>query len=165
MILRTLALVGMLAACSGLPAETAATATGPAGAPPGTCHARGITPAILETVTEQRQEAPASRAPDGTVLEPARFRTVTSTRILRPRSEDWFETPCALRANDAGFIAQVQRALAARDLYDGEITGVYDGRTRIAVRRYQTPRGLESGTLSLASAKALGLVALGRDGV
>lgn len=163
MLIRLLFLAGGLAACGGGAAP--GPGAGPEGAAPGTCHARGITPARLETVTEQRQEAPARLNPDGSVRTPARFRTVTSTRILRPRTEDWFETPCALRAGDAAFIAQVQRALAARDLFAGEVNGLYDGPTRVAVRRFQTPRGLESGTLSMASAKALGLVALGRDGV
>lgn len=36
-------------------------------------------------------------------------------------------------------------------------------RTRAAVRRYQKPQGLDSGILSLAAARKLGLVALERD--
>ncbi len=76
-----------------------------------------------------------------------------------------FETPCALKAGEADFVSQVQRALAARGLYDGAISGQYDRPTRAAVRAYQAEDGPDSGMLSIASAKRLGLVALGRDGV
>ena len=143
-------------ACAGDDAQDAPAA-------PGACHARGVTPAIIETVTEQVIEAPGADAPRGAPAEPARYRTVTSTRIVRPRGVNWFETPCPLREGDPDFIAQIQRALAARGLYDGPVSGDYDARTRAAVRAYQAPSGLESGTLSSASARELGLVALGRE--
>ncbi len=138
---------------------------GPLDAAPGSCHARGVTPAILETVTQQVQEAPEVRDAYGTLIEPARFRTLTTTQIVRPRAERWFETPCALRRGDPEFVRQIQRALAVRGLYDGPVHGLYDVPTRAAVRSFQQERGLESGTLSTDAAKALGLVALGRDGV
>lgn len=137
---------------------------GPPDPIPGACYARGITPAILETVTSQVQEAPAVLAPDGRVISPARFRTETSTRIVEPRGENWFQIPCALRDRDPDFIMQIQRALQARGFYDGDINGFYDVPTRTAVRAFQDQRGLESGTLSTESAIALGLVAVGRDG-
>ncbi|WGH79717.1 peptidoglycan-binding domain-containing protein [Jannaschia ovalis] len=165
-MIRPLPLVLLLAAaCAPAPPVPVARGLGPPDARPGACYARGLTPAVIETVTEQVQEAPERRDAAGRVVAPARFVTQTSTRILRARGENWFETPCALRAGSADFIAQVQRALAARALYGGAITGVYDAATRRAVRAYQTPRGLDSGTLSLEAAKSLGLVALGRDGV
>lgn len=163
MIRVTLLLIGGLAACGTGVANPVVRALGPADAAPGTCHARGITPAILETVTQQVQEAPEVRDAAGTVTQPARFRTLTSIRIVRDRGEHWFETPCALRRSDADFVRQVQRALAARGFYGGEINGLYDVPTRAAVRAFQEARGLESGTLSMASAQALGLIELGRD--
>jgi peptidoglycan hydrolase-like protein with peptidoglycan-binding domain len=52
----------------------------------------------------------------------------------------------------------LQRALRARALYRGEISGVMDARTRAAVRRLQEPQGLDSGILSLAAARQLGLL-------
>ncbi|MEM7488397.1 MAG: peptidoglycan-binding domain-containing protein [Pseudomonadota bacterium] len=164
-MIRTLTLLTLLAACSAAPPEGATGGVGPPDAVPGACYARGVTPAIIETVTEQRREADAVRAADGTVLAPARFRTVTSTRIVRARREDWFETPCALRDGNADFVMQVQRALQARGLYDGLVHGRYDRPTRVAVAAYQAEAGLvESGTLSTEAAQRLGLVALGRDG-
>lgn len=70
-----------------------------------------------------------------------------------------FETPCP---DDLppDFGASLQRALAARDLYDGAVTGRMDAATRAAIRRYQAPEGPDSGTLSLAAARRLGLVAI-----
>ncbi|CTQ48449.1 peptidoglycan-binding domain-containing protein [Jannaschia donghaensis] len=152
-----------LAACATAVPEPVTRMLGPLNAAPGSCHAKGITPAILETVTQQVQEAPELRDAVGMVVEPARFRTLTSTRIVRARGEHWFEIPCDIRRGDRDFIQQIQRALTVREYYAGEIHGLYDVPTRAAVRAYQDTRGLESGTLSLDSAKALGLVELGRD--
>lgn len=72
-----------------------------------------------------------------------------------------FEIPCA---DDlpADFTASLQRALSARALYSGAITGKMDANTRAAVRRYQQPDGIDSGTLSLAAARKLGLIAVER---
>ncbi len=56
------------------------------------------------------------------------------------------------------FIASVQRALAARNIYDGTITGRRDSATQSAIRTFQEPDGILSADLSLASARALGLV-------
>src|SRR5690606_34346221 len=61
----------------------------PAGAPPGTCWARHVSPATIETVTEQ------VRVPDaGGTAQGARYRTVTHQRIVEERREIRFETPC-----------------------------------------------------------------------
>ncbi len=153
-----------LAACTGASVQEVRRNFGPEDPLPGACYARGITPAVLETVTSQIQEAPETLAEDGTILAPARFRTVTSTRIVTPRGENWFQTPCALRDRDPDFVSQIQRALKVRGLYTGDINGFYDVPTRKAVQAYQSSRGLESGTLSTPSAQSLGLVELGRDG-
>ncbi|SDY83689.1 Putative peptidoglycan binding domain-containing protein [Jannaschia faecimaris] len=158
-----LILLGGLSACGPSVTEPVARMLGPLNAAPGSCHAKGITPAILETVTQQVQEASEVRDAYGSVIEPARFRTSTSTRIVRERGEHWFETPCALRRGDPEFVQQVQRALAARGFYAGEVHGLYDVPTRAAVRAFQDLRGLESGTLSMESAQALGLIELGRS--
>jgi peptidoglycan hydrolase-like protein with peptidoglycan-binding domain len=71
------------------------------------------------------------------------------------------ETPCP-ETQPPDFIASLQRALRARGLHSGPVTGRMDAGTRKAVRRYQAARGLDSDILALDSARALGLVALPR---
>lgn len=138
------------------------TQTAPPGAAPGTCWGKHVTPALIETVTEQVLIQPAEVLSDGTVRNPAIYRTETRQQILRERRETWFETPCA-DAITPEFIASLQRALAVRGLLGSRPSGVMDGRTRAAVRQYQKQQGLDSGILSLASARQLGLVAVPRS--
>lgn len=133
----------------------------PPGAPEGSCWARDASPAVVETVTEQIELQPAILGSDGKVLSPAIYRTETRQAIVTPREDTVFQIPCAAEQTPE-FVASLQRALKARVLYRGGITGVMDGRTRAGVRRYQKPLGLDSGILSLASARSLGLVALER---
>ena len=134
-------------------------APAPPGAAPGTCWGKIETPAVIETVTEQILVQPAEVLVDGTVVSPAAYKTVTRQAIVQERQVTWFETPCAA-ALTPEFVASLQRALQARGHYRGAITGVMDARTRAAVRRYQAPEGLDSGILSLAAARRLGLVAI-----
>ncbi len=143
----------------GEPPVTRSAQAAPPGAPPGTCWGRHVTPAVIETVTEQVLARPAELGPDGTVIRPASYRTETTQKIVRERKDSWFETPCP-RMMTPQFIASVQRALAVRGLYHGPITAEMDARTRAAIRRYQKPRGLDSGILSLATARELGLAAV-----
>ncbi|AZB54890.1 peptidoglycan-binding protein [Cereibacter sphaeroides] len=69
----------------------------------------------------------------------------------------WFEAPCPDLMTPER-IATLQRALEARGLYAGEITEELDTRTRSGIRKLQAPLGLDSDRLSLAAARALGLV-------
>lgn len=131
----------------------------PPGAAPGTCWGKQVIPAIIETVTHQVMLQPAEVLSDGTVLSPAIFKTETTQEIVRERKETWFQTPCDATMTPA-FIASLQRALKVRSLYRGAVTGEMDARTRAAVRRYQQPLGLDSGILSLAAARKLGLAEL-----
>ncbi|SEQ28365.1 peptidoglycan-binding domain-containing protein [Thalassovita taeanensis] len=133
----------------------------PPGAAPGTCWGKHITPAIVETATEQILLQPAEVTADGTLRHPAMYKTETHQAIVRERKETWFETPCDPTMT-AEFIASLQRALQARGLYRGAVTGEMDSRTRAAVRKYQKPQGLDSGILSLAAARKLGLIAVPR---
>ncbi|GAW36278.1 hypothetical protein RA2_03348 [Roseovarius sp. A-2] len=133
----------------------------PPGAPPGTCWGKDVTPAVIETVTEQVQTAPPEMDEAGRVIRPARYVTETRQEIVEERTVTWVEVPCA-DLQTADFIASVQRALIARRLYNGPVTGRMDDRTRAAIRRYQAPRGLDSGILSLETARELGLVAVER---
>ncbi len=99
---------------------------------------------MFETVSRQRIAA------GGQVV------TETRQSLVRPRETVWFAVPCA--APTPAFAASLQRALKARGLFPNPVTGVIDDDTRMAVRRFQASRGLDSGTLSLAAARALGLV-------
>lgn len=130
---------------------------GPPNADPAACYGRTTTPAVIETVTEQVMVQPPQISTDGRVREPAIFVTETHQRIVTERRELWFEVPCALAAGERDFIASLQRALAARGLYAGPITGELNRRTRQAIRAYQAPQDLDSDILSLAAAQQLGL--------
>lgn len=137
-----------------------------AGAPPnaraGSCWGRDVTPAIVETVTEQIVVQPAEVLADGTVLAPGIYRTETLQRIVKERRETWFETPCEEVWTEE-FTASLQRALTVRGLFYGAISGQRDARTHAAIRRYQKAGGLDSAILSLESARRLGLVAVALD--
>lgn len=134
----------------------------PPGAAPDSCWGRQVSPAVIETVTEQVLVQPAQVLADGTVLSPGIYRSETLQRIVTERRETWFETPCEAVWTEE-FIASLQRALKARGHYNGKITGLLDKRTRAAIRRYQAPQGLDSSILSLAAARNLGLVAVARE--
>ncbi len=129
----------------------------PPGADPGTCWGKDVTPAIVETVTHQVMLQPAEVLTDGTVSQPAIYKSEIRQDIVRERKETWFRVPCDADLKPE-FIASLQRALAARGLHKGDISGEMNAATRAAVRRYQKPQGLNSGILSLAAARKLGLV-------
>ena len=130
---------------------------GPPTKPEGACWEADVTPAVIETVTEQVVVTPETRAPDGTLLTAATYRTDTRTRILRDREEVWFRSPCPADYT-VEFVTTLQRALKARGFYLLPLTGEMDGGTRDAVRRFQAERGLDSARLSLAAARELGLI-------
>ncbi|MCC1493167.1 peptidoglycan-binding protein [Cognatishimia sp. F0-27] len=87
------------------------------------------------------------------------YRKTLVPKIIEPSKALRFETPCpSVWTED--FIATLQRALLARGYFNGIVSGRMDDATRAAVRRYQTEQGLESATLSLDTARTLGLVAI-----
>jgi hypothetical protein len=135
---------------------------GPPGARPGSCWGKSIRPAVIETVQQQILVQPAELMADGSVITPAIYRTETQQRIVTPRRETWFETPCPEDLTPE-FIASVQRALKVRGAYRGPITGQMDTRTRAGIRRYQSANGLDSGLLSMETGRQLGLISVGRD--
>lgn len=130
---------------------------GPPSTPEGACWESDVTPAVIETVTEQIIVTTEVRAEDGSIVRPATYRTDTRTRILRDREEIWFRAPCPSDYT-LEFVTTLQRALKARGFYMLPLTGLLDAGTRDAVRRYQAERGLDSPRLSLAAARELGLV-------
>lgn len=130
----------------------------PPGAAPGTCWGRDATQAKTETVTQPKLVKPAQVQADGTLIQPPVYKTETHERVIAPGRETWFEVPCASDVT-ADFVASVQRALAARGLFFGSVSGEMDSETRAAIRRFQKPQGLNSDILSLAAARQLGLAA------
>ncbi len=144
------------------PEEVTSRNIAPPGAAPGTCWGRDATPAVIETVTEQVMLRPAEIMSDGSVSKPAIYQTETQQQIVTPREDAWFETPCDDTLTP-DFTANVQRALKARGHYRGAINGKMDGRTRAAIRAYQKPQGLDSGMLSLAAARQMGLLQVDLD--
>ena len=134
---------------------------GPDAPPPpaaeGECWTTDVTPAVIESVSEQVVATPAVTDADGTVLIPATYASSTQQRILRDRQTIHIRTPCPEEMTPE-FVASVQRALKARGYYLMPVTGTMDGPTLDAIRRFQEPRGLDSPVLSLAGAKTLGLM-------
>lgn len=128
-------------------------------AAPGTCWAKVPAPGV-ERVTETITVQPAELDGDGKVVAPAIYRTVE--RPVDGSKEVWFERPCEAQVTPA-LIETLQRALMARNLYDGDITAELDFRTRLAIRAYQQDQGIDSGVLSMATARQLGLIDVGLD--
>ncbi|WP_421701488.1 peptidoglycan-binding domain-containing protein [Aliiroseovarius sp.] len=153
-----------LTACvaPGLPtAPEGATLLAPGEGPPdavdGACYGKDVTPAVIETVTEQVLIQPPQIASDGAIIAPAVYKTDTRQRIVQDRQEFFFEVPCPDQMTPE-FIASVQRALEVRGIYRGAITGEMDAKTRRAIRQFQLP-GFNSDILTMDSARRLGLVA------
>ncbi|WP_113912119.1 peptidoglycan-binding domain-containing protein [Roseovarius dicentrarchi] len=167
MTLRTLPLLAalLLAGCDaslagrGEPDIVETLAEAPPGAEPGTCWGKVVTPAVIETVTEQVLVQPAGAKGDSTIAAPGIYRTETHQAIIEERKVTWFQTPCPADLTP-DFVSSLQRALEARDLYRGPVNGEIDARTRAAIRKFQKPDGLNSGIVSMASARKLGLVAV-----
>lgn len=133
----------------------------PPGAPKGTCWGKMPTPAVVETVREQVLVTPGKTNPDGTIATLPVYRSESRQRIVTPRQDRWFETPCP-PVFTVEFVSTLQRALQARGLYAGPITGNMDADTRSAVRTVQTAQGLPSDVLSIDTARELGLIAASR---
>ena len=131
----------------------------PAGAAPGTCWGKIPTPAVVETVTEKILVTPAKINPDGSIATLPVYREERRQQILTPRTDRWFEIPCP-PAFTVEFVSTLQRALIARGLYTGAVTGNMDDATRRAVLAVQSAQGLPSDVLSIDTARELGIVAV-----
>lgn len=125
------------------------------------CWANEETPPVTRKETAPVLVQPAQLTSSGEVLSPPIYRREPRDVVVKPAVPHWFETPCPAEMTPA-FISSVQRALAARQLYSGPITGEMDARTRRAIQAYQAPQGLASGTLSLTAARQLGLAPVPR---
>ena len=138
--------------------------TGAAADAEGRCWATEPVPAIYDQVAGEVLVVPPVTDAKGAVLQAPVYRRAQVPRIVRPRGEIRFETPCPETLTPA-FIASLQRALAARGFYVGAATGRMDAPTRKAIATYQARQGLKSDQLALQTARTLGLVAVPRDGL
>ena len=111
------------------------------------CWATDRVPALTETVFVETDADGAREARE---------------RQVRPAEDRLFSVPCPTQM-EGDFHASLQRALTARGLYSGAVTGDFDTETADAVRRFQAPQGLDSAILSLQAAQQLGLVPVPRD--
>lgn len=93
---------------------------------------------------------------DGRELSPAIYRRA-QVEVTEPNPGQHFARLCDDQLTPA-FVETLQRALQARGVYTGEVTGVMDTATREAVGRYQRGQDLDSDVLSLSAARQLGLV-------
>ena len=109
-----------------------------------TCFTDKITPAIIETAIEHRQVA------DGT------FETHKRPVIIREREVMRIDLICP-EDQSSDFIASLQRAFKARNLYGGPVTGTWTAETKKTLFDYQTVRGLDTQEPTLAVAQELGL--------
>lgn len=130
---------------------------GPPNARPGACWGKHVKPAVFETTTDQMIVRPARYDAAGKQTAPAEFETITTSKVVVERQEQWFETPCP-EVFTVEFVKSLQRALKARSLFWGPVSGKMDARTLRAVRKFQEPEGLDSPILSLVAARKLGLV-------
>ncbi|MCI2400486.1 peptidoglycan-binding domain-containing protein [Aliiroseovarius subalbicans] len=162
-----LAALMTLTACvspTGPAAPDGATLLAPGEGPPdarsGACYGKDVTPAVIESVTEQVLIQPAQIASDGAVIAPAVYKTDVRQRIVQERRDYFFEVPCP-HLFTVEFVSTLQRALTVRGVYKGPINGTLDPRTRKAIRNFQLP-GFNSDLLTMDSARRLGLIAYER---
>lgn len=165
----TLPLAVLLAACAPQggpdvtklidPSVITATEMSPPADIPGVCWGHEPGPEVTEIVRDIVLATPAQTGPDGGEIAPAIYREVTRPKTFIEGEGRWFTRTCDADLT-TDFVATLQRALAARGLYGGKITGEMDARTRSAIRAYQEPQGLASHQLSLSAAQQLGLIAV-----
>lgn len=124
------------------------------------CIAQDVTPAVYRTVIGEIETVPARRDANGRLTRAPIFRRGPVPELVRPASELSFPAPCPTDITPQ-FIASLQRALAARGYFAGNVTGELDPPTAAAIRRYQSERGLDSARISLDTARELGLFSIG----
>lgn len=126
--------------------------------PTGQCFARDISPASVVVVPQEELVQPEIRGADGRVIQPAIYRRFDAPQIAAKRDAVLFEAVCVERLTPE-FTASVQRALEARNFYNGTITARMDTATRLAVLRYQRRRfSQDSDVLSVDTAREIGLI-------
>lgn len=134
----------------------------PPATPAGACWDHDTIPAVIETVTQTVLAQAEVRDAAGKITRPASYDSVAHQRMVHDRQTLWLRTPCPEDLTP-DTIATLQRALKARGYFTAALTGVMDGATRLAVRRYQADHGLDTPVLTLTAARALGLVPVDRS--
>ncbi|MCY4179870.1 MAG: peptidoglycan-binding domain-containing protein [Litoreibacter sp.] len=130
----------------------------PADQPQDRCWAELPRDEKRETVERFVVATPSQVDADGVELSPPVYRKISEEKVTRGPSR-YFERVCAAKLTPR-FIGGVQRALAARDLLEGQISETLDAPTKAAIKAFQSARGLPSDILSLEAASALGLVTI-----
>ncbi len=87
----------------------------------------------------------------------ARYASGTGRTSANIIEEVAFRVPCPEQMTQ-GFMHALQRSLAARGFYSGQVTGKPDAQTRAAVQAFQRANGFNSPILTLETAQHLGLV-------
>jgi len=78
--------------------------------------------------------------------------------VVSPRTQNQTAAPSNASVVSREQTMQMQRALTARNLYQGKADGVWGPKTESALRNFQTQSGLEvTGTLNEPTARALGI--------
>ena len=128
----------------------------------GRCFARTAPPTQTNIVEELIEVVPEERGPDGTVINPAVFRTITRPQTVATGEGQRFETVCPPIYTET-FVSTLQRALLIRRGYEGPITGQYDEATSLAVQQVQRGDGIDSPLLAVTTARALGILEVTRN--
>ena len=103
---------------------------------------------------------PAQVSTDGRIQQPAVYKKEDVQEIVQQSEETWYETVCPNLMTD-DFVASLQRALSLRGAYRGKVSGLMDDKTRRAISKFQQG-SFQSGNLTVASARTLGLIAIPR---
>lgn len=126
---------------------------------PGVCWGHEPGPEVTEIVSDIILATPAQIGPNGATVSPAIYREITRPQTFNEGNGRWFTRTCDADLTP-GFVMTLQRALTARGIYRGELTGLMDTKTLRAIRAYQKPQGLNSAILSQSAARQLGLIAV-----
>ena len=127
----------------------------------GQCFARMAGTTETQIVTDLIEVQPAIKDRNGVVVTPAIFRNVTGPKTVEVGQGPRFETVCPQRYTP-DFVATLQRALIVRRAYRGEVTGLMDEDTSLALQQFQRDRGIDSPLLAVGVARDLGIVAVPR---
>ncbi len=129
--------------------------------PDGRCFARMAGPTRTDIVTELVEVQPEVKDRNGVVTQPAIFRNVTGPKTVVTGQGARFETVCP-QVYTPDFVATLQRALIVRRAYDGEVTGLMDEATSLALQQFQRGMDVDSPLLAMRVGRDLGIVAVPR---
>ncbi|MBK8443377.1 MAG: peptidoglycan-binding protein [Sphingobacteriales bacterium] len=111
-------------------------------------------PAEYKTITTKKLVSPATSRTESI---PAEYKDVTKRNLVRKGEfTGWQEVLCAAKTTDSK-IMSVQRALQGQGYDPGPIDGVMGSKTKAALTKFQTDKGLSVGNMSIETLKALGV--------